>query len=247
MGKKIFIFNIGMDDKANDLKRKLEIMGFDVHLGPTKEDDEYLEKNSSYYRRVKKEKIYPFMADVYRYWKLSSEGGIYLDISLDIKVNNETKKMLNDMTKYQFFGYKSNNIKVENAVIAGKKGNYVTTSALSYLEILSSAPSKEIRNTPPVNILTMLFFLEEPTIDFNDFNNDRWHLESFKKIRDKNTIYKSGLGSWKKSNSEFDWWSNQERLWNKRVSTLDHEKKEFRKITKALNKALKNKNKNIIK
>lgn len=238
---RIFLFSIGKDDKANELKEKLKLMNFEVHLGPTYEDDKYLEENFEYYKKAKKDKIYSFMSDIYRFWKLTSEGGIYLDISLDVNPSKETEKQLRNMFKYNFFAYKSNDLKLESAVIAGQKGNYVSNSALSYFEIVSNIPYKDMRAIPNCpNILTMLYRLENPPIDFNDFNNDRWHIESFKAIRNKNTLFKYGFRSWKKTNSDFDWWQNQEDMWDKKESTLKREIKELKKTYKGINKGLKN-------
>lgn len=244
MNKKVYMFNIGMDEVAQKNKVKLESMGFDVEIGPTFSDKKELRK-SNWYARAEKEGLYAFMSDYYRFWKLYNDGGVYMDLSTDIKVNAKSKKMLEKMFKSEFHCFKSNDVKIETAIISGKRNNSISARALEILENVSYDYRKKMStNVNSPNVLTLLYLDENPPLDFESFSNENITVESFKLIRDHGSIFKYGLASWKDGNDGYDWWENQEMIWNQNKSTYRYEMKEVKKTRKAIVRGCKWINKN---
>lgn len=96
----IFIFWVGDFNQISENVRKIESLGHKVHIGPTKQEDEYLSRKYKYYRDSKKLKIYSFMSDVWRAYMLSNNEGFYIDAK--VEVGKEVEKFYeNNLSKYE--------------------------------------------------------------------------------------------------------------------------------------------------
>ncbi len=83
-----------MTDKWNEISKI--IPDHKIVLGPSDEDHEYLLKNYEYYKVAFKQKRYVQMSDIWRLYKLSQTGGLYIDSYTNVN-HNKMNTWLNEI------------------------------------------------------------------------------------------------------------------------------------------------------
>lgn len=89
---KIFVYWAGDEKIKKSIFNKFLVLErkFDeikVVFGPSKEDDNYLKNKYKLYDYWIKKKKYALASDIWRFWKLSNESGIYIDALSEINEN----------------------------------------------------------------------------------------------------------------------------------------------------------------
>ena len=198
--KKIFIFNIGMDDTAFQHKTFLEDLGYKVEIGPSQEENNYLKNNCQYYKEAMKQKIFSFASDVYRVYKLSTDKGLYIDITVEL--GKDFNKFYSYVSKYNFWAPKLEDIVVNSPILYGNK-SIIAKELFNFYLNYDNKKYKNIRNYPILpRTMTGYFILKNLVVknEWKDtseiYKEENFCLGSLPRIMNKNTILKKGSGSW---------------------------------------------------
>lgn len=217
--KKIYMFWLGdPNSKVQSIKNKLEKMGFQVEIGPTQDEHDYLMSEFSYYRNSFEKKVYAFCSDVWRIYKLSRNSGLYIDVSLEIGDN--FTDFYNYVSRYkcwffkQYYGYVTNSI-----MWSGVDKNEMFENLLKIFFNLSN----ELVNCYDIFPTMLTSFLSKKVnlLSWDEtMYNDEIKIDTLLKVRDSNTIKKNGSGSWmikRWTGDEEDTWKEVEDMWRSKI------------------------------
>ncbi len=106
MDKKIYMFWLGDENKKKQLLSKINrwnklLKNWEIELGPSKFDHEYLMNNFAYYKKAYENKIYALCSDVYRTYKIYNNGGIYIDSGCEINIDN-FNAFINTINEFEY-------------------------------------------------------------------------------------------------------------------------------------------------
>lgn len=236
MKRKVFVFWIGEKNEIKELLSKLRSLDFEVHLGPSKEEHDFLYEEYKYYKMSYDQKIWAFCSDVWRLYVLSKQKGMYIDSSViigkdlstfyDFFINNETTL------------FKESAGLIANAVmLSGVENNVFFADILSKYKI-NHPENLDVRLLPigPMVVTShaMRHFGFKPSFTDQSLKNEKGHcinIFSLLQIRNKNSIFKAGFGSWwqsaeKISNKKLakNHWQNLESKWRRQVGKNDHQR-----------------------
>lgn len=198
--KNIYIFNIGK--VSEQLEKNLAILKdkkYNVVVGPSHEEHKYLMANYPYYNKSIELGLYSFASDVWRFYILSKNEGLYLDTSLSIGKNFDD--FYNEVSRYDAWIPKIHDQYLNGPVMYSKSHPLF----LEMLEFFKKYDEKtEIRDFPiGPRVITIV------ALKHNLFIKDMWDahynkenkvmLGTVMQIRNKDTIYKYGSGSWFKN------------------------------------------------
>ena len=192
MKNKIFAFWIGDEKTKKTFKNKFN-NNFNIEIGPSEKEHEYLMGASPYYKKSFEIKKYSFCSDVWRVWKLGNNGGLYLDIS--VVIGEQFNSWFKEISKYDISLFKGNNAYLENSVMYAKNGGK------KFFKDIFKIYSREDMNPlwseimPFVLTIKMREKIKFPN-DFDSFEKDKIKLWTLLKIRDSNKIKKFPGGSW---------------------------------------------------
>lgn len=110
----VFIFWLGKTNIIDNLVADLTSKGFNVIVGPTSDEHNYL-MTIEYYKNSYNQKIFAFCSDVWRVWKLSRSSGMYIDVSVSIGENFH--EFYNDVTKFDAWLFKESRYLVGSAIM----------------------------------------------------------------------------------------------------------------------------------
>lgn len=219
---KIFIFNIGQDSIVKHLVEKLQKQNYDVVVGPSNDDHNYL-MTIPYYKNAYENKIFAFCADVYRCYVLSTDKGLYIDTS--VIVGEDFKTFYEEASKYKTWLPRTSDFGINICVAYGDHSTYMKEALEFYIRYDGK---KSVRSFPILpSIVTMIGYkkgiVKKGRWDIN--GNDEVHYGDLLLIRNENTIKKMGGGSWfrgggkgefKKKMAERGWVKMEKRFRKKR-------------------------------
>lgn len=221
--KKVFIFWVGDICKIQNLVNKIKSMGFEVEVGPTTFDNNYLMTKYPHYKKSYDDKVWAFCSDVWRLFKLSTNKGVYIDTSVEVGegfVDFYETHIQNDVTLFK----EAPNLVATCVMFSGKKDNSFFGSILKVYE---EKVNYDI-NLYPISPSVMTAFIkincgkvfgkEKQSFIYKNTNIS---INTLLEIRDKKTIFKTGSGSWG-INERFngfkhvssDLWAGAESNWN---------------------------------
>lgn len=214
----LFVFWLG-DKKGFDIKR-YESKHFNVIVGPSQSEHDYLYEKYSYYRDGFNNKKFSFCSDIWRLYILEKNRGLYVDAS--VLIGKKVEDFLNEITKYDVVAFRGNFKMIESGVLwSGKSNNKF------YGEIL-----KMYEKNIPIYSFIMPVFLSKSFYE-NGFTpgwerqiNGSMKLDTLFEIRNKNSIWKTCVGSWSnkgvKGNyfeqaDNFDCWAHKENIYRSKI------------------------------
>ena len=222
--KKIFLFNIGMDKTALKHKEFLEKLGYKVEIGPNKKENQYLISHCKYYKEAIDKKIFSFASDVYRFYKLSSDTGLYIDLTVILGKNFD--QLYSYFEQFDFWAPKLSDRVINTPVLYGNKSIIAKDIFILYKNY---CPSKHnnIRNFPISPRIITAYFINKNLVNNNEWydtinkhKNELFCLGELPKIMNKKTILKQGNASWI---------DNQLPKWLKKILSKKDWKKFLRK------------------
>lgn len=210
--RKIFVFWIGDLNRIQPLIDKLINLNFDVEVGPTADEHDFLRKKYKYYDLAHHQKIWAFCSDVWRLHKLANNVGMYIDVSCD--VGDDLPKFYDQMIKADVTLFKETPNLVATAVMfSGISNNDFYSSLLKKYSI-------NLKNNFDARLLPIGPFVLSGHVSkecglVDGFESQRMYFEDKEinifellKIRNKKTINKTGFGSW---------WSNSDGVYDSNV------------------------------
>lgn len=217
--KKVFVFWIGDRAKIATTVEKIASQGFEVHVGPTSSEHEYLYKNFPFYRISFDQKIWSYCSDVWRLYMLSKYVGMYTDTSVHIGEN--FSNFYDDMIKKDTVIFRERKSLLASCVMfSGIKNNNFYNEILNiYKSELSSDVSAHV-----YELITWIIsaFIFKEVGDFSgfdevvmDFKNIKLHIAPITKILNENTLKKIGSFSWKSGLSDEEKRMMADDYWNK--------------------------------
>lgn len=222
--KNIYIFNIGnVSEQLSKNIALLKKMNYNVIIGPSQEENDYLINNYPYYKVSLDEKLWAFASDVWRCYILANNKGLYIDTSLI--VGNNFDSFFNKVSQYDAWIPKTSDLYTNVPVLYSNKSK-IFEMMLDFYKTFDQ--SKSIRDFPfAPRILTILCInnklitkgvWEEHIVNFN---NEKICFGTVLDIRDKSTVFKYGSGSWFKKRLFSKYgakrgWDRFERLYKKR-------------------------------
>ncbi|WP_027124130.1 hypothetical protein [Mycoplasmoides pirum] len=212
---KIYAFWYGDKEKKEELEKKFNelnaIVGFNHKfiLGPTTEEHEYLLKTFEYYKKSCLAKKYSYMADIYRFWKLSKNFGMYMDALIGVN-KSKIKNFLDELEKnHKSFVLKEDKYYVHSCLFyiadyetqkvcletINRYKKYINIKNIDYFEL---GPLQFTQSFKELNLFVPGFKFTQN--DFFDF----LPLTFIDKEKEDNIFYYSFQASWKKRNSNID-------------------------------------------
>lgn len=221
---KLFVFWLG-DDSQFDAKR-FDRSGFEIILGPSKEEHEYLLNKSSYYSKSFAAKKFSFCSDVWRLYKLSIDAGLYVDAS--VIIGEELINFINDeLIGFDVCAFRGNYKWVESSVLwSGKKNNAFFKNILYkyYFE-----KDLEVSSFIMPTLLSVEFFKSGFSFGWTKQVVGNNKLMTLNEIRNDKTIWKTGIGSWSSQKSsnyleniKYDLWAVWQKRFNEKVEDMYH-------------------------
>lgn len=190
--KNIYLFWIGDSKKIENMINTIKSQGFNVVVGPSAEDDKYLSENFSYYKKSKEAKIWSFCSDVWRFYMLSKNEGLYIDANE--AVGNEFYKLYEEIEKFDVAVVRGSSHTIGSSFLysSGKKKEVFEEALNLYKKF-----DNEYVRTFPVGPHVITYVLRNtftPGFDFEVKDNIAFF--SFLFIRDENKYKKVGSASW---------------------------------------------------
>lgn len=204
---KIFLFWLGDEEikskiitRLNDIKNT----NFIFELGPKKNEHQYLYNNYITYKENFDLKKFAFCSDVWRFWKLYNEGGIYLDSRMILSISNNNI----------FYGY-INSLKNNEVVLMKESSFYVLTGFMKFnknnillKDILHSYKNENIKKSSPV-LLTYFLIRRKMFSTSNKKNNKNiyikyLHCSDFDYRKSEIPMAISSTGSWHNENEGYN-------------------------------------------
>lgn len=109
----VFIFWVGEEKRISKIIESIKAAGGNPVIGPSKEDDIFLEENFNFYKEAKEKGIYSFMSDIWRMWIFKThKSGLYIDATGDVYVDKLAKFISRDKEGVEFIGYKEDRVKI---------------------------------------------------------------------------------------------------------------------------------------
>lgn len=208
--RRAYIFWIGEKNKITKMVNELKRQNFEVFIGPSKYDDDFLSNKYEYYKIAKEQKIFSFMSDVWRLYAPIKYGeGIYIDASG--VVGKKFGEMYDEFAKYDvvFPRLKWNSVAFN--IFYAKKIDILQAN----LDIIENLENKNIRTNFLVpNIMD--FFLQKNNYfkkQTEDYVVDNIMFTSPKFVVDSDTYMKKSLESWKLSKSNTDYFVKCFKEW----------------------------------
>lgn len=222
--KKANLFVFWLGDTAKFNKNKFEIDEFNLILGPSAEEHDFLLKKSSYYKKSFENGKFAFCADVWRFYVLSKNRGLYVDAS--VLIGKNIMKLMDVISKYDVGVFRGNYKWFENGVLwSGVENNIFFKTLLEKYYFDDNFPLTAFI-APAFLSAELLKLGMRPGWDICVVNNII--ALPLNMIRDKKTIWKTSVGSWGKSknNSYFDraverdGWKDWEEKFNSKTEVL---------------------------
>lgn len=229
MKRRIFLFLIGDKSKLSKTIATLEKQNFEVILGPTLEDEKEL-MQIPFYKNSHDQKIWSFCSDVWRVWKLSTNVGLYMDVSSI--VGEKVGEFYDRIIKNDTWLFKET---------AGYIGSAVCASGISnndfYSQIFSFFKKFDSRFVRLYPIAPTLFtYQARKSLNINDWEENSskgFHISTLEDVRNINTIKKCGGRSWGQYNTlqavswidtfeNDDAWKTMSDLWINKDSNTAH-------------------------
>lgn len=201
---KIFVYWAGDEkikkmviDKFTNLEKKYKEIK--VIFGPTKEDDDYLKKNFKLYSYYIDEKKYGLSSDIWRFWKLSNNNGIYIDALSEIN-ENKFSDFLNVYKNKDSIFFRENYHLIWTGIFATKDKKLMKDILNFYAN--NFWVSKKL--TGP--LILSIFIYKKVSASLNKNANEYLFLDAREIDPYSKTSYfnYNGLGSWTKKNIEVD-------------------------------------------
>lgn len=211
--KNIFMFWVGDKDKIKPLVDKLEKMNFNVVVGPTKEDSNYL-MSFDFYKNSHEQKIWSFCSDVWRVWKLSTNIGLYIDTS--VMVGDDFPSFFDITMKYKSYFVRENYALIASAILGSSiENNEIYEDLLNIYETFNNVDVRQYHIAP--HIITK-YLIEKYNLNFgwNIYENNNIFVDDFMSIRNQSTIKKLGGSSWLGGSQKSDPFQSHEENWQNR-------------------------------
>lgn len=223
--RNVFVFFIGEKSKISKLISSLPSSEFNIVLGPSTEDHEYLYANYAYYRKSYDEKIWSFCSDVWRFYMLSKNVGIYIDTSVKVGKNFMDFYDRNIINNVTLFKETSSSI-ATSVMFSGVKNNIFFKNMLNlYSEDINFSP-RLVPIAPKILSATLRKTCEY--YGFDQISIEKIKILSLLEIRNENEVIKIGSSSWTNNNTvdmnileDNNFWKASEVAW---ASGKDHEK-----------------------
>lgn len=220
MKNNIFIFWIGDNSKIKNLVDDLKSKDFNVIVGPSSEEHEYLYKKYAYYKRSYDLKIWSFCSDIWRFYILSSNNGLYIDTTVGIGEN--FINFFNRASEKDYYFVKERKSVIASAIIGSFGDGNIFKEALEIMENFNQYDPKYYFVAPFVLTKLLKEKFSYPD-NWDKFANETIFIDTLPSIRNKSEIIKYGAGSWMIGKKNFDdnfdkndMWSNVEKDWNDR-------------------------------
>ena len=210
----LFVYWIGDEtikkeivNKFNNLCKKYPNLV--LNIGPTKEEIDFMINNFSYYKKMYKENRHGFASDIYRFWKLSENNGIYIDALTNI---NEEKfeDFINLFYKQKHIVIKENGHLIWNGIIASKNQPLFKKIINFYIN------NPKIAHLLTGPLIYSIFIYKSYGIKLNENENGVYYLNATDVDPfDNDSFFNyNGIGSWRKNIQEIDF--------NNRIKTGGH-------------------------
>lgn len=246
---KIYTFWLGDEEEKNKINDKINSLNIYLNphkiiLGPSIQEHNFLYKNYEFYKNSYDNKIYSFCSDVWRFWIIEKNGGLYIDSGFEInayKMKELIKLLINK--EYAFvwenpFTFLSGFffIKNKNDIICKK-----------FLKTISNIGNKKIYkiNTAPYILSKILFNIYKWNIWFNDVPMDNllWLKSSLFDWRNNENPLKLGsTGSWLKYTGNNSSKQEISDYWIKNFNSFNQKKPSDNKLKITRYKLIFNKN-----
>lgn len=223
--RKIFVFWIGDQTKLSNFAKRSDV---EWNIGPTSADHSFLMSVSPYYRLSFELGKYSFCSDVWRFWKLSENKGLYIDVSVNLGPN--FTDFIDEISQYDVAVFRGNTHIIETSVLwSGKENNKFFKGLFDIYCDVSAKPWNMY--FAPI-ILSSYIQNEWFTFskDFEENINNGVAILSLLKIRDNNTIKKIGACSWGNVPVDFDYfeamksdhWSKWEETYKNKIVSIEN-------------------------
>lgn len=196
MTKNIFLFWLGSteNDQLSEQKKKLTDLGFNVIVGPSTDDHQYLIENSAFYRNSFNNKIWSYCSDVWRVFILSKNIGMYMDVNTQIgkKFNEFYEAAISNNT----YLIRNNYAFIDGPVLAsGVEENEFFKNCI---DIYFNQPDRHIRTVYYAgDIISYVARKNGIGNSWDIINKNNIYVDKILNIRNKETIYKVSTNSWK--------------------------------------------------
>lgn len=210
--EKLFIFWLG--DKTKIDKTRYDNDNFKVIIGPSDSEHKFLMENYPYYRVGFENRKFSFCSDVWRLFVLSKERGLYIDAS--VLTGKKIQNFIEEIRDFDVAAFRGNYKYIESGVLwSGKKNNDF------FAQVLKEYYTKEMSIASIVMPAILSSYIFNLGFDFGWEKQikDRILILPLTKIRDKETVWKTGVGSWStrdknkdyfKAAQEIDGWKSWE-------------------------------------
>lgn len=214
--KNVFIYWVGDESKIAPMTDKLRSQGFNVVLGPSREENEYLMENFLYYKYSYEDRIWSFCSDVWRIYVLTKNTGIYIDATA--MVGDNFAELYDEVMKHKTFFIRENLALIGSCLI----GNSIPNNKIM-IDMLEIMKDFKYRYTITHHILPFIitkYLIEnyKATLSWDKFICDDVAIYELLFVRNENTYKKLGSASWSGVKHEaVDTWAPGEQNWHNRV------------------------------
>lgn len=216
----VFLFWIGdiklISNTVNTLKEKK----FNVVIGPTKEEHDYLYKNYTHYQKSYDNKIWALCSDVWRFYVLSKYKGLYIDTT--VKIGCDFEEFYEIASQKNYYFVKERKSVIASAVMGSFGDGKLFKKALEIVKNFNSFDPQYYFVSPFVITKVVKEKCNYPD-NWNIFANDEIFIDILTSIRNSKYIIKYGSGSWmigrEKNIENFeknDMWLSVEKDWNRK-------------------------------
>lgn len=216
--RNVFLFFIGDKERISFLLDELDKKEFNVILGPTNAEHDFLYSNYPYYRKSYDLKIWAFCSDVWRLYKLSTNIGLYMDTS--VKIGDDFTKFYDKNIQFKTTLFKEATSNLASAVMFSGIENNSFYKAV--LKVYEEENGLNPRLSPLIgDIISAMVTKEVNFYGFGDVETDNFRILGLMNIRNENELMKIGSGSWGANSKPVDmnnlidnnFWKRTENSW----------------------------------
>lgn len=217
----LYVFWIG--DKKKIKFEKINSRNFNLVLGPTEAEHEFLSDNYPYYKKSFENKKWSFCSDIWRLYVLSKNPGLYIDASVQIGENIDI--LINKLKGFNVGVFRGNFKYFESGVLwSGVRDNDFFSNILK---------KYYYKREMPISSFIMPVFLSAELLKLGiepgwlEIKKDEFIILPLNEIRNKKTLWKTSVGSWGKNRKvdyfkavEQDNWSGWQKLFENKEEAV---------------------------